>query len=193
MTKSDAQSGDARATGDARPADDGVENPARPSPVTDQPAPPGGLVRTLLRLPIPLYHAHLGFLFGHRFLLLVHTGRRSGKRRETPLEVVRYDKATREAIVAAGWGRKTQWLHNVEAGLADEVWIGRSRYVPAVRRLDVDEAMAAFARYEAHSGIPKTVVRSVLSRLLGWRYDGSPEARRRAAEQLPLIGFRPKD
>lgn len=187
MTKSDAQSGD------AGPAGGNVETQPPPSPVTDQPAPPGGLVRTLLHLPIPLYHARLGFLFGHRFLLLVHTGRKSGKRRETPLEVVRYDKATREAIVAAGWGRKTQWLHNVEAGLADEVWIGRSRYVPAVRRLDVDEAMAAFAQYEAHSGIPKTIVRSVLSRLLGWRYDGSPAARRRAAEQLPLIGFRPKD
>lgn len=44
-------------------------------------------------------------------------GRRSGLRYETPLEVVRYDAASDEATVVAGWGRRTAWLHNVEAGL----------------------------------------------------------------------------
>jgi len=156
-----------------------------------QPAPPKGFLGFLLGLPTYLYRARLGFLLGHRFLLLVHEGRRSGKRRETPLEVVRYDRATHEAIVAAGWGRKTQWLHNVEAGLAREVWIGRERYAPAWRTLPIEEAAGVLEQYERHSGMPKAVVRSVLSRLLGWRYDGSPEARQRAAAQLPLIGLRP--
>jgi hypothetical protein len=43
-----------------------------------QPAPPHGVLRALLSLPVHLYHARLGFLLGHRFLLLVHTGRRTG-------------------------------------------------------------------------------------------------------------------
>jgi len=156
-----------------------------------QPAPPKGFLGFLLGLPTYLYRAHLGFLLGHRFLLLVHEGRRSGRRHETPLEVVHYDKASREAIVAAGWGRKTQWLHNVEAGLAREVQIGRERWAPAFRILPPDEAAALLSEYERHSGMPKALVRAVLSRLLGWRYDGSLEARRRAAAQLPLIGLRP--
>jgi deazaflavin-dependent oxidoreductase (nitroreductase family) len=156
-----------------------------------QPAPPKGVLGWLLSLPRYLFKAHLGFLMGHRFLVLVSEGRRTGLRRETPLEVVRYDKAKREAIVAAGWGRKTQWLHNVEAGLAREVWIGRERYVPAYRVLDLDEAMDTLRHYERHSGFPKQVVRRVLSWLLGWTYDGTSAARHRAAEQLPLIAFRP--
>lgn len=156
-----------------------------------QPAPPKGFLGWLLSLPTCLYRAHLGFLLGHRFLLLVHEGRRSGRRHETPLEVVHYDRAGREAIVAAGWGRKTQWLHNVEAGLAREVQIGRERWAPAYRVLPADEAAEVLAEYERHSGMPKGLVRSVLSRLLGWRYDGSPEARLRAAAQLPMIGLRP--
>jgi len=158
-----------------------------------QPAPPRGLLGRLLSLPRFLYRLRLGFLLGHRFLVLVHEGRRTGRRHETPLEVVRYDPPTREAVVAAGWGRKTQWLHNVEAGLAREVWIGRDRYVPTHRVLDRDEAAAVLDQYERRSGLPKALVRAVLSRLLGWRYDGSPEARRRAVEQLPLLGFRPAD
>jgi deazaflavin-dependent oxidoreductase (nitroreductase family) len=166
-----------------------MDEETRPSVV--QPAPPKGILGWLLRSPVYLYHAHLGFLFGHRFLLLVHEGRRTGLRRETPLEVVRYDRATHEAVVAAGWGRKTAWLHNVEAGLAREVWIGRERYTPACRFLTTEEAAGVLEDYERHSGLPKSIVRAVLSRLLGWRYDGSPAARRRAVEQMPLIGLRP--
>lgn len=162
-------------------------------PIDSQPAPPKGPLGWALGLPRYLFRARLGFLFGRRFLLLVHEGRRSGRRYETPLEVVRYVPWRHEAIVAAGWGRKTQWLHNVEAGLAREVVIGRERYVPAWRILPPDEAAATLAWYERHSGIPRSVVRRVLSWLLGWRYDGSSAARRRVVGQLPLLGFRPAE
>jgi deazaflavin-dependent oxidoreductase (nitroreductase family) len=161
-------------------------------PATETPEPPRGVLRWLLGLPVVLYRAHLGFLLGQRFLVLVHEGRRTGRRHEAPLEVVRYDRSTEEATVVAGWGRKTAWLYNVEAGLAREVWIGRARYEPVVRRLGLDEAVAVLERYERHSGLPRSLVWAVLSRLLGWRYDGTPQARRRVAEQLPMVAFRPK-
>lgn len=165
-------------------------NTRRTDRAMDQPAPPRGVLRWLLGLPIYLYRARLGFLLGHRFLVLVHEGRRSGRRYETPLEVVRYDRAIGEATVVAAWGRRTAWLHNVEAGLAREVWIGRARWVPVHRRLSIDEALTVLERYERHSGLPRALVRAVLSWLLGWRYDGTPAARRRAVEQLPLLAFR---
>ena len=157
-----------------------------------QPAPPGGMLRALLGLPVQLYHAHLGVLLGHRFLLLVHTGRRTGIRRETVLEVIRYDRVGREAVVAAGWGRKTGWLHNVEAGLASEVWIGRERFVPAFRVLATDEGERILADYERRNRLIAPLVRAVISRLVGWRYDGTQASRRRVVEQLSLVGFRPR-
>lgn len=95
-------------------------------PATEQAAAPSGLLRWLLSLPIYLYRARLGFVLGHRFLVLVHEGRRTGRRHETPLEVVRYRRARHEATVVAAWGRRTAWLHNVEAGLARQVWIARA-------------------------------------------------------------------
>jgi len=142
-------------------------------------------------MPVHPYHAGLGFLFGCRFLLLATTGRRTGQRREAVVEVMRYDHSTREAIVMAGWGARTGWLHNVEAGLAREVRIGRERYVPAYRVLAPGEAAAVLADYERRNRLIAPVVRRVISGLVGWRYDGSPEARRRVVEQLPLVGFRP--
>ena len=165
--------------------------PPQPNPEPRQPAPPRGLLRVILQLPVHLYHAHLGALLGNRFLLLVHTGRRTGVRRETVVEVVHYDRATQEAIVTAGWGVRTQWLHNVEAGLATEVWIGRRRFVPLYRVLATDEAVRVFADYERRNRLAGPIVRAVLSRLVGWRYDGTPAARRRVVEQLRLVAFRP--
>ena len=167
-----------------------ARGPEVPGPVP-QPAPPGGMLRALLGLPVHLYHAHLGVLLGHRFLLLVHTGRRTGIRRETVLEVIRYDRVSREAVVAAGWGRRTGWLHNVEAGLAREVWIGRERFVPAFRVLAADEAERLFADYERRNRLIAPLVRAVISRLVGWRYDGTQASRRRVVEQLSLVGLRP--
>jgi deazaflavin-dependent oxidoreductase (nitroreductase family) len=150
------------------------------------------VLRALLGLPVHLYHARLGVLLGHRFLLLVHTGRKTGLRRETVLEVVRYDPSTRESIVAAGWGRRTGWLHNVEAGMAHEVRTARQRFAPAHRILPPGEAERIFADYERRNRLIAPIVRAVLSRLLGWRYDGTPASRRRAVEQLALVGFRPR-
>ena len=157
-----------------------------------QPTPPNGLLRFLLGLPVHLYHANLGFLLGRRFLLLVTIGGRTGRRRETVVEVMCYDPATREAIVMAGWGRRTGWLHNVEAGLARGVRIGRERYVPTHRVLGTDEAAAVLADYERRNRLAAPVVRGVIGHLVGWRYDGSPEARQRVVEQLRLVAFRPR-
>jgi deazaflavin-dependent oxidoreductase (nitroreductase family) len=76
---------------------------------------PSGALRLAFRLPIYLYRLNLGWLLGHRFLQLVHRGRRSGLLRETVLEVLHYDPATGESVVLSAWGEKADWYRNVEA------------------------------------------------------------------------------
>ena len=46
-----------------------------------------------------LYRWKCGWLLGHRFLLLIHVGRRTGLRRCTVLEVLEYRKEGSEAVV----------------------------------------------------------------------------------------------
>jgi deazaflavin-dependent oxidoreductase (nitroreductase family) len=74
---------------------------------------PHGIVRLLFRLPILLYKAHLGWLVGRRFLLLTHKGRKSGRPRQTVLEVVEYKQANDVLIVASGWGNQSDWYQNI--------------------------------------------------------------------------------
>ncbi|HEY1713764.1 MAG TPA: nitroreductase family deazaflavin-dependent oxidoreductase [Solirubrobacteraceae bacterium] len=149
-------------------------------------------LRSLLRAPAYLYDVHAGWMLGQRFLCLTHTGRQSGRRYRTMLEVVGHDRATGELIVLAGLGRSAQWYRNVSAGHATEIRIGRRRFRPRYRELAPEEAIVALADYERRNRWATPLVRLVLSRLVGWRYDGSPRARARLVSELPMVGFRPQ-
>lgn len=116
---------------------------------------PHGLLRLLLRAPIWLYHARLGWLAGHRLLYLAHRGRRTGARREVVVEVVRYDPTVPEAIVVAAWGKNPDWYRNLQTAPALEVRLGARRWPhPYHRFLDGDEthqALLAYQRAHAHA------------------------------------------
>jgi deazaflavin-dependent oxidoreductase (nitroreductase family) len=148
-------------------------------------------LRALLRAPARLYDVNAGWVLGGRFLRLTHDGRRSGRRYQTMLEVIGEDRRSGEVLVLAGLGRRAQWYRNVLAGHAVEVAIGRRRFHPRHRELGAQEASEALAAYERRNRWVTPVVRYVLSRLVGWRYDGSADARLKLVTELPVLGLRP--
>ena len=152
---------------------------------------PKGVLRYLLRAPVCLYHWKLGRLLGYRFLLLTHTGRYTGRRHETVLEVVQYRKVLREAVVMSGFGRNSDWLLNIQAKPDFEVIIGAHRYKAQYRLLGEEEAVQVFRDYERKNHLIYPVVRYVLSRLLKWQYRGSDADIRNLVSQLPLLAFWP--
>ena len=152
---------------------------------------PGPLVVRLLRAPAVLYDHNAGWLLGSRFIRLTHLGRRSGRTYQTVLEVVGTGPGG-EVMVLAGLGRSADWLKNVQAHAALEVALGSRRFRPRHRILDHDEAVAVLTDYERRNRWVAPVVRRVLSWLVGWRYDGSAEARRRLTAELPIVAFRPE-
>jgi deazaflavin-dependent oxidoreductase (nitroreductase family) len=110
---------------------------------------PHGLLRLLLRAPIWLYRARLGWLAGHRLLYLAHRGRRTGARREVVVEVVRHDPAVPEVVVIAAWGRNPDWYRNLQAAPAIEVRLGAQRWpTPDHRFLDGPEALQTLLAYQ---------------------------------------------
>ena len=153
---------------------------------------PRGTLRWFLRLPLFLYRWNCGALLGNRFLLLIHVGRRTGRRHETVLEVLEYRKEGPEAVVMCGFGPTADWLRNIRAASDPVVVIGSRRFVAGYRVLDVDEAVNVMNGYERRNRFMTPVLRAVLSRLLGWHYSGSAADRRRLAGQLPLVAFRPR-
>jgi deazaflavin-dependent oxidoreductase (nitroreductase family) len=157
---------------------------------TAGPRRPGPLLRPLLRAPAFLYSVGVGRLLGHRFLLLTHRGRRSGRAYRTVLEVIEWEPAEEEAVVMSGFGPRSNWYLNALAGGAEQVRIGGSSFGPEARAIEPGEASALLAGYERRNRLLAPVVRSILSRLSGLDYDGSERARRELVGRLPLLGLR---
>ena len=153
------------------------------------PPTPRGLLRWAFRLPIVFYRLRLGWLLGHRFLLLTHRGRTTGKLRQAVLEVVRYDPATHESAVLSAYGDRADWYRNLLAHPAVEVQTGRDRYVPQWRPLDADERLAALRIYSRRY---RRMFRAVM-RFLGYSYDGTEAGLRALADAAVMVAFRPQD
>jgi deazaflavin-dependent oxidoreductase (nitroreductase family) len=139
-----------------------------------------------------LYRWRCGWLLGHRFLLLIHTGRRTGKRRETVLEVMRYRPEGPEAVVLSAFGPRAGWLLNLQGKPDVEVVVGTHRFAARYRMLHEAEAIEVLDFYERQHRRFSLLIRAVLSRLVGWRYDGTDYARRRLVSELPMVAFRPR-
>lgn len=103
--------------------------------------------RPLMRAPIWLYRARLGWVFGHRMLLLEHLGRTSGKRREVVLEVFG-EPAPGTYLVVSGFGGRAQWFRNVVADDRVRVTIGPHGPRPArarvVSQAEADAGLQAY-------------------------------------------------
>jgi deazaflavin-dependent oxidoreductase (nitroreductase family) len=156
-----------------------------------RPAPLPPWLRRVYAAPSLLYDHGLGRLFGHRFVRIEHVGRRSGRTYHAVVEVLHYDRVTGEAVVMAGYGATADWVRNVEAAGGASLDFGRGPRRAAYRVLGSEEAVETFADYERRHRFIRPGVRLTLTSLLGWRYDGSPQARERLAAQLPMIAFRP--
>ena len=149
---------------------------------------PGRVLRALFRAPVRLYDHGFGWLLGRRFLCLTHLGRRSGRAYRTVLEVLGVDDG--EYFVVAGLGAGADWFRNIQVRPPLAVVVGTRRFTPRHRVLGEAEAVRVFARYEHHNRWARPIVHRLLSKLLGWRYDGSEAARGRMVRQLPIVGLR---
>lgn len=123
--------------------------------------------RLLMRLPIRIYEARLGFLFGRRLLMLEHVGRCTGARRYVVLEVVD-DRRPGHTVVASGLGRRAQWFRNVSVEPRVRVWLGGRAPVDAVARvLPTAEADAVLAAYVGRHRRAWDTFKPVLEHTLG--------------------------
>jgi len=155
---------------------------------------PHGPFKLLLRTPVPLFRWGLGGLFRERFLVLVHTGRHTGRMRHTPLEVIARtppkktgtNETSVDYIVCSAYGQKADWFRNIKASPAAEVWTGRKKWCPEQYFLSTEEGASVFRSYFADH--TKTAERLLNS--LGKSHDGSEESLHRLATELPMVRFR---
>jgi deazaflavin-dependent oxidoreductase (nitroreductase family) len=151
--------------------------------------PPRGLNRILWRLPIGLYRVRLGWLLGSHFLLLTHTGRKSGQPRYVTLEVMRHDKATNTYFAAAGFGKKSDWYLNLQKTPQAEIQIGFRSLKVEAHQLPLEKAEREVLEY----GRRHPIILQMLTRILGVPFDGTEEGLRILTRSVPIVAFSPRD
>jgi deazaflavin-dependent oxidoreductase (nitroreductase family) len=122
-----------------------------------------------MRVPIVVFRAGLGAVFGSRMLMLEHVGRRSGRSRYVVLEVVGHP-SPEVYVVPSGFGERSQWFRNIMVHPDVKVSVGRRRGARAVaRRLSTAEADLTLRRYIDRHPRAWATLRGVLEETLGGR------------------------
>ena len=88
--------------------------------------------------------------------LILHTGRRSGTPRRTP--VLAFGGGDGTLCVVLFYGSRTQWIRNVEAGGGWVVRAGRQRRIAGTRIVDDAASLRGVAALAARRGLPVLVI-----------------------------------
>ncbi len=148
--------------------------------------PPSKLLQRLYRIPVFFYRWGLGWLFGKRFVLFQHIGRKSGKHYQTVVEVVEIEKDTGNVIVVAGYGSQTQWYQNLQLMQSTTIQLGKHKFKVSIKMLSPEDGADIMAHYYQRYG----KVTGMLFSVLGYEWDGTEQgARQVARDHLRFVKF----
>ncbi len=153
---------------------------------TDVSKPPRIMI-PIFKLPLILYRVRLGWIFGHRFMLLTHIGRHSGKVRRTILAVLEFNPSTSEIKAMSAWSA-SDWYLNIQAHLALQVETGFTRYAPTQQTLSSEEIATLFVNYRNKHPFFSRIV----CRIPGWNANSTYEEFLELARTLRGVAFRPR-
>ena len=147
---------------------------------------PKGMLRFGLRLPILFYRLRLGWLLGDRFLMLTHTGRKSGLLHQTIIEVVKHDKETNTYYVASGWGEKSDWYQNIRKTPKVTVQVRGRKFQTTAEFIPVEKAIDIVNDYAREHPIAFNELSGLF---FGERMKKGSDAPERVAKKMPMVAF----
>ena len=150
---------------------------------------PGRLAVAVFRLPLKAYQHNAGPAVGRTFLAFTHLGRKTGQPHQTVAMVARYDKATGEAVICAGWGPQTDWYRNLQAHPAVQVQLGGQTFIPQQRFLTEEEAFDVIVQFRREH--PHRL--RFFSTVLGWGDLRDDAQVREFVLTHPFVAFRPTE
>lgn len=141
---------------------------------------------------IPVWFHKIGFggwerLIGAQWMLITTTGRKSGKPRETMLDVMDYNAATDTYYIEAAYGSRADWVRNIESNPRFQAQVRRRKFFAHLTSLSSGEAgemMVNFYRTKP------AYTRSIMA-MVGMKFEGEEELRK-IASKLTLFAVHPE-
>lgn len=111
------------------------------SPVGPFDKPPGRLLRFFFKVPVWLHRIGLGGwerVVGAQWMLITTTGRKSGKRRNTMVDVMDHDIATDTYYIEAAYGERADWYKNMQSHPVFDAQVGRRKFKARAGAISAD-------------------------------------------------------
>lgn len=141
---------------------------------------------------IPLFMHKLGFggwerLIGAQWMLIATTGRKTGKRRETLVDMMDYNPTTDTYYIEAAYGSHADWFKNIQANPLFNAQVGRRKFIAQAEILnegDTGEILVQFFRRKP------AYTRSVMA-MVGMKFKDEDELRV-LGKNLTLLVVKPQ-
>jgi deazaflavin-dependent oxidoreductase (nitroreductase family) len=150
---------------------------------------PSGLLKFFFKVPLFMHKIGLGGwerFIGAQWMLLTTTGRKSGKRRQTLVDVMDYDKATDTYYIEAAYGSHADWFKNIQVTPRFEAQVGKRKFIAQAEILNegnTGEMLVQFFRRKP------AYTRSVMA-MVGMKFKDEEELRP-LGKNLTLLAVKP--
>ncbi len=151
---------------------------------------PGKLLKFFFKAPLVMHK--LGFggwerLIGAQWMLITTIGRKTGKRRETMVDVMDYDKENDIYYVEAAYGARADWYKNIQSNPIFEAQVERRKFKARAGALTNEGAGELLVRFYRQK---PAYTRSVMA-MAGMKFKDEDELRE-LGKNLTLLAVKPE-
>ena len=151
---------------------------------------PGKFLKFFFKIPLLMHK--LGFggwekLIGAQWMLITTIGRKTGKRRETMVDVMDYDKAADTYYIEAAYGAHADWYKNIQSNPIFEAQIGRRKFKARAGALTTEGAADLLVQFYRQK---PAYTRSVMA-MAGMKFKDEDELRD-LGKNLTLLAVKPE-
>lgn len=150
---------------------------------------PNPLLKLFFKFPLLLHKIGFGGwerIIGAEWMLIAATGRKTGKRRETLVDVMDYDKTTDTYYVEAAYGARADWYRNIKSNPVFEAQVGWRKFKATTNELDGEDTGEMLVRFFRRK---PAYTRSVMA-MVGMKFKDEDELRV-IGKNLTLLAVRP--
>jgi len=151
---------------------------------------PNRLLKFFFKVPVWIHKMGFGGwerLIGAQWMLITTTGRKTGKRRKTMVDVMDHDKTTDTYYIEAAYGAHADWYKNIQSNPIFEAQVGRRKFkarAGALTNEGAGEMLVQFYRQKP------AYTRSVMA-MAGMKFKDEDELRV-IGKDLTLLAVKPE-
>ncbi|NOT03430.1 MAG: nitroreductase family deazaflavin-dependent oxidoreductase [Anaerolineales bacterium] len=151
---------------------------------------PNRMLKFFFKVPVWLHKMGLGGwerLIGAQWMFITTKGRKTGKPRNSMVDVMDYDKATDTYYIEAAYGARADWYKNMQSNPVFEAQVGRRKFKARAGTLSTEGASDMLVQFYRTK---PAYTRSVMA-MAGMKFKDEDELRI-LGKNLTLLAIKPE-